>query len=335
MASVPATTFHKNIDDIKCCKDGSLVLACNNLFGNTWDGSVRLYEKIEDIPSLDKCLASVTTDSTVADIVPLGPGPGRLILGLDSGAIEMLQLTPDEPRLLDTVFYRCDHDGCVTSLAHSPDGRWLASASWDMGIKLWDMSCMECTRTYAPAHSDVVWKVVFSTDPNVFLSCSKDGKVQSWDMRLSKPAIILGSCPCGPTTLDWQPLSASCYAVGLVSGDVAMRDLRRPDSDVLELRASQRPLHRILFSPETPSLLAICADDAIVRVADVTKAEDHIVYRSEEHTDFVRGLCWSGGSERTSVLLSAAWDGRVLQHSVGPSSETHHGDTPRKEGAHK
>lgn len=294
---------------------------------------MRLYEKVEDIPSLDKCLASVTTDSTVADIVPVGPG--RLILGLDSGALEMLQLMPDEPRLLDTVFYRCDHDSCVTSLALSPDGRWLASSSWDMGIKLWDMSSMECNRTYVPAHSDVVWKVVFSTDPNVFLSCSKDGKVHSWDMRLSKPATILSNCPCGPTTLDWQPLSASCYVVGLVSGDVAMRDLRRPDSDVLELRASRRPLHRILFCPNTPSLLAICADDAIVRVADVTKAEDHFIYRSEEHTDFVRGLCWGGGCERSSVLLSSAWDGRVLQHSVGPSLEAHHGDTPREEAACK
>ncbi|KAK8772272.1 hypothetical protein V5799_024484 [Amblyomma americanum] len=238
----------------------------------------------------------------------------------------MLQLTPDEPRLLDTVFYHCDHDSGVTSLAPSPGGRWLASASWDMGIKLWDMTCMECSRTYTSAHSDVVWKVVFSTDPNVFLSCSKDGKVQSWDIRLSKPATVLGCCGlCGPTTLDWQPLSASCYVVGMVSGDVAVRDLRRPDRDVLELKASQRPLHRILFCPDTPSLLAICADDAVVRVADVTKAEDHIIYTSEEHTDFVRGLCWSGG-EGSNGLLSSAWDGRVLQHSVGLSSEACHGD---------
>uniref|UniRef100_A0A023G7I2 Putative wd repeat domain 77 n=1 Tax=Amblyomma triste TaxID=251400 RepID=A0A023G7I2_AMBTT len=332
MASVPATTFNKDIDDIKCCKDGSLALACNNLFGNSWDGSVCLYKTLEDIPSLDKCLASVVTDSIVADIVPLGPG--RLILGLDSGALEMLQLTPDEPRLLDTIFYRADHDGCVTSLALSPDGHWLASSSWDKGIKVWDMTSMECRKSYAPAHSDVVWKVVFSTDPNVFLSCSKDGKIQSWDMRLEKPATVLGRCPQGPTTLDWQPLSASCYAVGMQSGDVAMRDLRKPDTDVFELSVSRKPLHRILFSPDTPSLLAMCADDAIVRVADVSKADDHIIYSSEEHTDFVRGLCWRS-EESSSVLLSSAWDGRVLQHAVSPSSDVHHGDTPREEGTCK
>ncbi|XP_049274613.1 methylosome protein 50 isoform X2 [Rhipicephalus sanguineus] len=190
MASVPCDTFHRNIDDIKRCKDDSLVLACNNLYGTKWEGSVRIYEKREDIPSLEKCVASVNTDSTVADIVPLNPG--RFMLGLDSGGVEMIQLAQEEPRLLDTVFYKRDHDSGVTSLALSPDGRWLASTGWDYAIKVWDMSSMECSKTYVTAHCDAVWKVVFSTDPNVFLSCSKDRKVKSWDMRLSKPATVLG-----------------------------------------------------------------------------------------------------------------------------------------------
>lgn len=320
MASVPCDTFHKNIDDIKRCKDGSLVLACNTLFGTLWEGSVRLYDKLEDIPSLEKCVASVKTDSTVADIVPLNPG--RFMLGLDSGGVEMLQLAEEEPRLLDTVFYRQDHDGGVTSLALSPDRRWLASAGSDFVIKLWDMTSMECSKTYVAAHSDAVWKVVFSTDPNVFLSCSKDGKVQSWDMRLSKPATILAEDSCGPTTLDWQPLSASSYAVGMLSGALAVRDIRQPTQDVLHVEPSERPLHRVLFCPDTPSLLAVCANDPIVRVVDVSKTEDNITYRSEEHSHFVRGLCWTG----EHVLLSAGWDGRVVQHSVGPSPES--GDAP-------
>lgn len=327
MASEPSTTFHKNIDDIKRCKDGSLVLACNELSGRRWEGSVRLYQRFEDIPSLDRCVASVTTDATVTDIVPLNPG--RFLIGLDSGGLEMLQLTKEEPLLLDTVFYRCEHDGGITSLALASDGRRLASAGTDHAIKLWDMSSMLSTKTFVSAHQGAVWKVVFSEDPNVFLSCGKDGKVCSWDMRLSRPATVVGLFPFGPTALDWQPSTGSTFAVGLLTGEVAMRDLREPREDVLRLSTggpTNRAVHRLLFCPDSPSLLAMCADDRLVRVANVSRPVNHFIYTSDVHTGFVRGLCWS--SERADrVLLSAAWDGQVLQHSVD-SLQLQHGDAP-------
>lgn len=331
MASEPSTRFHKNIDDVKRCKDGSLVLACNALSGRLWEGSVRLYQRFEDIPSLDRCVASVATDATVADIVPLNPG--RFLIGLDSGGLEMLQLTKEEPLLLDTVFYRCDHDGRITSLALAPDGRWLASSGSDHAIKLWEMASMQCTKTFVSAHQAAVWKVVFSADPNVFLSCSKDGKVCSWDMRLNRPATVVGLFPSGPTTLDWQPSTGSAFAVGLLTGEVAVRDLREPREDVLRLAAggpSSRAVHRLLFCPDSPSLLAICADDCMVQIANVSRAENHIIYSSDTHTDLVRGLCWA--SERSDhVLLSSAWDGQVLQHFVD-SPRPQHGDAPAMTG---
>ncbi|KAH7932965.1 hypothetical protein HPB49_005286 [Dermacentor silvarum] len=56
---------------------------------------------------------------------------------------------------------------------------------------------------------------------------------------------------CGPTTLDWQPLSASSYAVGMLSGALAVRDIRQPAQDVLHVEPSERSLHRVLFCPDT------------------------------------------------------------------------------------
>lgn len=306
--------------------DGSLVLACNQLSGRQWLGSVRLYQRFEDIPSLDRCVASVTADATVTDIVPLNPG--RFLIGLDSGGLEMLQLTSEEPLLLDTVFYHCHHDGGITSLALASDGRRLASSGTDYAIKLWDMGSMQCSKTFVAAHQGAVWKVVFSADPNVFLSCGKDGKVCSWDMRLNRPATAVGLFPSGPTTLDWQPSTGSSFAVGLLTGEVVVRDLREPKEDVLRLPAvpTGKAVHRLLFCPESPSLLATCADDRLFRVANVSRSEDHVIYTSDTHTDFVRGLCWC--SERSDrVLLSAAWDGQVLQHFVD-SPRLQHGDAP-------
>lgn len=273
-----------------------------------------LFETLADITSLEKCTASVATDATVADIVPMLHG--RFFVGLDSGALELIQLTKDEPLLLETLFYRCEHDAAITSLAHSPDGRCVASGSCDLSIKLWDMSCMECSRTYVTAHAGPIWKVKFSTDPNVFLSCSKDGKVRSWDIRLSRPATNLGKYPCVPTSLDWQPQSPSSYAVGLESGEVVLRDLRNPSDDVLHTAPHKRSLHSLLFCAASPNWLASCADDTRVCVMDVSKTEDCLIYKGDEHTEFVRGLSWKPGSKQ---LLSSGWDGRVLEHSVAAS----------------
>jgi hypothetical protein len=36
-------------------------------------------------------------------------------------------------------------------------------------------------------------------------------------------------------------------------------------------------------------------------------------YQSTDHTDFVCGLTWSGEDK----LLTASYDGRILQHSLG------------------
>ncbi|CAN7939420.1 unnamed protein product, partial [Ixodes hexagonus] len=297
--------------------DGRLVAACNSLTGSRWHGAVQLHGAPEDVAT-GNCLAWHAADSTVAALVVLTPT--SFLAGLDSGALELLRLSGEGE--LDTLFYRCDHDAAITSLALSTDGCSLASAGWDHGIKIWDMRSMECTKTYVSAHADVVWKVAFSSDPHVFVSCSRDGQVRSWDIRLSRPATTLGCCPSEPRALDWQPQSPSTYAVGLECGRLLTRDLRKPKEDVDVLRPHQRAVHRLLFCPARPSWLASCADDCTVCLADVSRTKDQLLYKSEDHTEFVRGLAWDSGR-----LLSSGWDGCVHVHAgMSPSMQLGDGE---------
>lgn len=309
------------IDDIKLCKEQHLVAACNSLTGNKWYGAVQLYREPGDVAS-GSHLVSQPTDSTVAALVVLTPT--SFLAGLDSGALELHRLSDKGDAVLemDTLFYRCDHDSGVTSLALSRDGRRLASAAWDHSIKIWDLSSMECTKTYVSAHADVVWNVAFSTDPHVFISCGGDRQVRSWDTRLSQAATVLGHCPSVPRALDWQPQSPSVYAVGLESGQLLVQDLRHPGKDVTLLQPHDRPIHRLLFCPVRPSWLACCADDCDVSLVDISRTKDHLVYRNQDHTEFVRGLAWDSGR-----LLSSAWDGRVLVHEgLSPSARLASGE---------
>src|SRR5258708_5346377 len=68
----------------------------------------------------------------------------------------------------------------MTFVAFSPDGRFLASASWDKTIKLWDPHTGEHLRTLE-GHSSEVTFVTFSPDGGPLASASWDKTIKLWD----------------------------------------------------------------------------------------------------------------------------------------------------------
>jgi WD40 repeat protein len=72
------------------------------------------------------------------------------------------------------------HSSYVRSVAFSHDSTWLASASWDSTVKLWDASSGECLQTLE-GHSGDVMSVAFSHDSTQLASASDDKTVKLWD----------------------------------------------------------------------------------------------------------------------------------------------------------
>jgi WD40 repeat protein len=71
------------------------------------------------------------------------------------------------------------HTSTVCSVAYSPDGKWLASASGDTTIKIWNATTGQ-ERCTLSGHTRIVSSVAYSPDGEWLASASLDGTIKVW-----------------------------------------------------------------------------------------------------------------------------------------------------------
>jgi WD40 repeat protein len=81
------------------------------------------------------------------------------------------------------------HKGRIMGVAFSPDGKWIASASWDGTIGLWQPNGRNIR--FLRGHNGAVWNVAFSRDGRTLASCANDGTIKLWNLASMQEAATL------------------------------------------------------------------------------------------------------------------------------------------------
>ncbi|PWI64387.1 hypothetical protein PCL_10525 [Purpureocillium lilacinum] len=190
------------------------------------------------------------------------------------------------------------HDNPIKSVAFSPDGKRIASASEDTTVKVWEATTGDIVRTLK-GHDDCVNSVAFSPDGKLLASASNDGTVKVWD---AATADVVRTLKGHGSRVAFSP-NGKLLALVLFGCTVKMWDAATGDV-VRTLEGHGNTVTSVAFSPDG-KLLASSSTDGTVKVWDVAAGD---VVRTLEHGN---SDTWVASLDKK--LLALAWNSRTVK----------------------
>lgn len=192
------------------------------------------------------------------------------------------------------------HTGKVSSLAWSPDGKYLASGSYDTTVRIWDVGQQNAIYQYSQHNSRVI-ALAWSHDGTWIASSDEHSSVQVWK---AQP----GSYGDGMWTIDqYGPAQALAFSPDsryLASGHAAKHGMVITEVQTRRsLPPSSGSAQALAWSPDGKSIAY--TDEDTIYVGTFENGSITQMFAFRDYQDRVSALAWSpdGGS-----LASAHWN---------------------------
>jgi cytochrome c len=189
------------------------------------------------------------------------------------------------------------HRAPIVSLAASPDGTKLASASWDHTVRIWSLN--DGTQQVLEGHTQNVNGVAFTPDGKSLVSVGYDLQLRIWPCAGGSPATIALPSPLNAVVI------ASDGEIVTGGADGKVRFLTTVGRETDEAQADTTPIVALAISPDS-ALIAAASIRGSIAIID---RKAHRIVR----TAVVPGApLWSVAFLRdNATMLTGGTDGKI------------------------
>jgi WD40 repeat protein len=209
------------------------------------------------------------------------------------------------PRPRGSVLYTYrGHTSRITTVAWSPNGKYIASGSLDQTVQVWAADPRDHFQpSIYRGHTAGVQAVAWSPESTRVVSGSIDKTIQVWDALTREHVAIYHGHTDIVMTVAWSP-DGKYIASGSADGTVRVWDVATGKQKYI-YRGHQASVNSLVWSPDSQRI-ASAASDKTVQILDAATGNHIYTYRG--HTDIVSSVSWSPDGRH---IVSGSWDKTV------------------------